>query len=276
MKRNSLTLIAALLALASSTSPAQQAAGLWRIEETASKPDGESIVVLTLPATSTVLDNSSVASTRLLVRCSQNKLDASVDFAAVLGRDTSAVVRIRWDAGRPVEESWSRSPDRRAMVSPDPIGLIVGMVQHTQLTIETHPADQTTVIASFTLHGLTDLTPRLSRACPGAGLSARVNAVRVLYDFQVERPAIADTNNVPPTYPNDLRASKREGQVVAKFVVDTTGRADMSTFEVMKSDHPLFSEAVWKALPGYRFHPAELGGRKVKQLVQMPFNFTVR
>jgi periplasmic protein TonB len=43
----------------------------------------------------------------------------------------------------------------------------------------------------------------------------------------------------------------------------------------MKSDHDLFTNAVRNVLPQYRFFPAELGGRKVKQLVQMPFQFTL-
>ena len=49
----------------------------------------------------------------------------------------------------------------------------------------------------------------------------------------------------------------------------------MRTFEIVKSDHELFTNAVRNVLPNYRFFPAELGGRKVKQLVQMPFVFSL-
>src|SRR4051812_17836827 len=107
------------------------------------------------------------------------------------------------------------------------------------------------------------------------GVAAPLNSDQPLFDFQVEKPAAANPSNQPPTYPNQLRAANIEGQVVAKFVVDTTGRADMKTFEVVKSDHELFTGAVRNVLPNYRFFPAELGGRKVKQLVQMPFVFTL-
>jgi protein TonB len=96
-----------------------------------------------------------------------------------------------------------------------------------------------------------------------------------LFDFQVEKPAAAAPTNQPPTYPNQLRAANIEGQVIAKFVVDTNGRADMRTFEIIKSDHDLFTNAVRNSLPNFRFFPAELGGRKVKQLVQMPFVFSL-
>jgi protein TonB len=107
------------------------------------------------------------------------------------------------------------------------------------------------------------------------GVAAPLNSDQPLFDFQVEKPASANPSNQPPVYPNNLRAANIEGQVIAKFVVDTTGRADMKTFEVIKSDHELFTAAVRNALPNMRFFPAEVGGRKVKQLVQMPFQFSL-
>ncbi|HEY6219486.1 MAG TPA: TonB family protein [Gemmatimonadaceae bacterium] len=107
------------------------------------------------------------------------------------------------------------------------------------------------------------------------GVAAPLNSDQPLFDFQVEKPAASNPSNQPPSYPNQLRAANIEGQVVAKFVVDTTGRADMKTFEIVKSDHELFTSAVRNVLPNYRFFPAELGGKKVKQLVQMPFVFTL-
>ena len=107
------------------------------------------------------------------------------------------------------------------------------------------------------------------------GVAPPLNSDQPLFDFQVEKPAASNPSNQPPSYPNQLRAANIEGQVVAKFVVDTTGRADMKTFEIVKSDHELFTSAVRNVLPNYRFFPAELGGRKVKQLVQMPFVFTL-
>jgi hypothetical protein len=36
-----------------------------------------------------------------------------------------------------------------------------------------------------------------------------------------------------------------------------------------------YTAAVKKALPRYKFFPAENGGRKVPQLVQMPFEFHI-
>jgi protein TonB len=37
----------------------------------------------------------------------------------------------------------------------------------------------------------------------------------------------------------------------------------------------MFTNAVKAVLPQMKFYPAEVGGRKVKQLVQMPFQFNL-
>ncbi len=94
------------------------------------------------------------------------------------------------------------------------------------------------------------------------------------FDYQVEKPAMAQPG-VTPAYPEMLRTAGVEGTVLVMFVVDTTGRADMSTFKVLKTDNELFSIAVKNALARMRFLPAEVGGKKVKQLVQQPYGFTL-
>jgi TonB family protein len=95
------------------------------------------------------------------------------------------------------------------------------------------------------------------------------------FEFQVERPAAQSGSNPPPTYPPMLRSANVEGQVLVQFAVDTLGRADMATFYLLKSTHDLFTTAVKDVLPRYKFRPAQLGGRKVKQVVQMPFDFSI-
>jgi periplasmic protein TonB len=95
------------------------------------------------------------------------------------------------------------------------------------------------------------------------------------FEFQVEKQVqqIPGTGNL--RYPDMLRSANVEGEVLAQFVVDTTGRYESGTFKVLKSSHELFTAAVKSALPNMKFYPAEVGGRKVKQLVQMPFQFNL-
>ncbi len=92
---------------------------------------------------------------------------------------------------------------------------------------------------------------------------------------QVDKQVVLLAGNAPPFYPEALRNSGVEGQVVALFVVDEQGRAEEGSIRFVRSDSPLFEDAVRAALRRMRFAPAEVAGRKVRQLVQMPFLFTL-
>jgi protein TonB len=92
---------------------------------------------------------------------------------------------------------------------------------------------------------------------------------------QVEKQVALVPGSAPPRYPELLRSSGVEGQVTAVFVVDERGRAEEVSIRFMRSDNRLFEDAVKEALRRMRFVPAEVGGRKVRQLVQMPFVFTL-
>ena len=94
-----------------------------------------------------------------------------------------------------------------------------------------------------------------------------------LFEFQVEKPALARDGNPPPKYPSMLEAAQVEGEVLVQFVVDTAGRAEMGTFKVLKASNELFASEVRRVLPFYRFYAAEAGGHKVKQYVQLPIRF---
>ena len=47
----------------------------------------------------------------------------------------------------------------------------------------------------------------------------------------------------------------------------------MRSFTVLESTNELFAQSLQATLPRWRFHPAEAGGRKVKQMVQLPLKF---
>jgi protein TonB len=95
------------------------------------------------------------------------------------------------------------------------------------------------------------------------------------FEYQVEKPVMAVPGSPSPRYPDILKSAGVEGEVIVSFQVDTTGRAIPSTLTIMKSTHELFAAAVRTALPSMRFLPAEIGGKKVRQLVQQPFVFNI-
>ena len=79
----------------------------------------------------------------------------------------------------------------------------------------------------------------------------------------------------PAEYPAELRAAGVEGQVIADFVVGTDGVPVSSTLRIVSSPDPRFDAAVAAALPTYRFTPARVGDRAVRQLVRQPFVFAL-
>jgi periplasmic protein TonB len=105
------------------------------------------------------------------------------------------------------------------------------------------------------------------------GSGSAIEAGEPWLESQVEKPALPRDGNPSPTYPSTLERSRVEGTVLAQFVVDTLGRADMRTFEVLESTNELFSASLRAALPRWRFYAAEVGGHKVKQIVQLPLKF---
>lgn len=107
----------------------------------------------------------------------------------------------------------------------------------------------------------------------GADDGVRSDGDHAYFDFQVEKPALARQGNPSPRYPSMLESSRVAGEVVAQFVVDTTGKADMATLRILQSSNELFSAALESVIPRWRFLPAEAGGRKVKQVVQVPVRF---
>jgi len=108
------------------------------------------------------------------------------------------------------------------------------------------------------------------------GSGGAPNADQAYFDFQVEKPVAPIPGSGAPRYPDILRSAGVEGEVLAQFVVDTSGRVDISSYKVIRTSHELFAASLWAALPAMRFMPAEVGGRKVKQLVQQPFVFALQ
>ena len=97
----------------------------------------------------------------------------------------------------------------------------------------------------------------------------------VLEERYVDRaPRILGTP-IQPVFPTPLRERGVDGRVSVQFVVDTLGRAEMSGLRVVEVSDPLFAQSVRAVLPRYRFSPGEVGGHKVRTLVQLPFDFTL-
>lgn len=122
-----------------------------------------------------------------------------------------------------------------------------------------------------------DANPGPVLAPSGDGRATPAGPADSVYDArQVDRAVMPDAGNPAPRYPDRLRAAHVEGWVTVRFVVDTTGRVERGSLEIRSATHPLFADAVRDALRDARYRPAEAGGRRVRQLVEQRFAFTLR
>jgi len=76
---------------------------------------------------------------------------------------------------------------------------------------------------------------------------------------------------IPPSlssvhYPDGQAFSDAEGSIVGQFIIDTTGRARPESWHTMASTHPEFEKIVVKAIPKWRWKPAEMHGQPVCEL----------
>jgi TonB family protein len=108
---------------------------------------------------------------------------------------------------------------------------------------------------------------------------------------EVSRPTPADAESPhtspkivgrapEPAFPDALlRAGRREGQVVVRFMVSELGRVDLASVVVERSDHELFTDAVREVLPRFRFEPAYTRGpisTPIPAWVSVPFRFATK
>lgn len=110
---------------------------------------------------------------------------------------------------------------------------------------------------------------------PGGTPVTDVAGSAVYIDGDVEKVAATLPGSPAPHYPEILKSSGVEGEARVQFIVDTLGRAEPASFRVLDTTHEAFGAAVQAALPRMRFIPAEIGGRKVRMLVQQRFAFAL-
>jgi hypothetical protein len=191
------------------------------------------------------------------------------------------VERVSFVEVRPVTRAALRAaPERRAVpgeraLSIPTLALAVGDITVPDVPPEIVP--DANVVA--------ETTDWVQRQFTGATMSDLIGAMfRRLYtapaggaytEDLVEKIAWPRVDNPRPVYPASMMAAGIEESFFVKFVVDSTGRVDEQSLSFPESAHRLFVDAVKRVLLRSRYYPAELAGRRVRQLVQQVFVFRI-
>src|SRR5438105_6102212 len=84
----------------------------------------------------------------------------------------------------------------------------------------------------------------------------------------LERPVFL--SGAPLQYPTLLRRAGIRGTVLVRAIIDTTGRAEPASVQVVKSPHPGFDQAARNAVLQARFRHGRFRGRAVRVWIDFP------
>ena len=120
--------------------------------------------------------------------------------------------------------------------------------------------------------------PRVRRVARRAERPARVATLvdegRVYLAGDVDQGAALDREQSPEAvYPDTLWKGRVAGNVVIEVIVDTLGRPEPESISIVSASAPLFGAAAREAVRQSVFSPAWKGGRRVRQVVHVPFVF---
>jgi TonB family protein len=110
-------------------------------------------------------------------------------------------------------------------------------------------------------------------------LAKGVVAAKTLTDDELKRQGpvtqkpIELAKSLNYVYPRNAKLANQSGSALVQFIVDTTGKAKPETIVCMNATYKDFAEAAMAAVKLMEFHPAELEGHKIEQLVQYPIDF---
>lgn len=77
-------------------------------------------------------------------------------------------------------------------------------------------------------------------------------------------------------YPDSLRLAGVQGRVMIQFIIDTMGRAEPASIQVVQSPHPGFDAPALRVVTEAEFKPGRVAGRPVRVLVLLPIDYKVR
>jgi TonB family protein len=168
------------------------------------------------------------------------------------------------------------------------VRLIVDTTGHVESGSVTLDTPRQPILDSVTVATARGLAFRPARR---GGSPVRVE-VTVPLDFDGPLPAVASVDSAvfslecvdrapafqpsgPVLYPETMVASRIAGEAVVEFVLDTAGRVEPHSIQIVRSSHRAFGSVAQDAVRHGRFVPARLDGVLVRCRVRMPFRFEI-
>src|SRR5436309_1417966 len=97
----------------------------------------------------------------------------------------------------------------------------------------------------------------------------------VLNESMVDEPPVF-LSGPPLVYPNLLRQAGIQGRVMVRAIIDTTGRAERASVQVIESPHPGFNQSAKNFVLEAQFRHGRFRGRPVRVLIEFPVEFRTR
>lgn len=116
----------------------------------------------------------------LIVRFTGSRLEVYVITEDVIGEDTS--VRIKFDEGTPIRQTWNPAKDAETLFSPDPTALLAKLQGATRFYIEYKPYDKIPQTITFDVAGLSAILPQEQKDQQQAALKRREDNERKLQE----------------------------------------------------------------------------------------------
>ena len=119
---------------------------------------------------------------------------------------------------------------------------------------------------------------RAAEPCPGASWDS-LDVADASFDTRSDtarRQIIHPSNREYPHFPPALRAPGARGEVIASFVIDTSGNVVRASRAIVSATARPYGEAVCDFLAKAAFAPLQIDGRVARVKVTMPFAFEIR
>ncbi len=140
----------------------------WTVKGETSPMDGSRSITLSLDSDSAL--NTVTLGPTLVVRCDAHKtyvyvktdVPASQEFSDELFQHT---VRLKFDAGKPITQTWAESQDMSALFAPNPTALARRLAQTKSFNFEFTSFRQGRLVLHFNVDGFEKELPLVQSAC---------------------------------------------------------------------------------------------------------------